>query len=136
VYPKKVGARKKMDYISSPEFAAIFDRTSDKVNFQGRFSSDAIAEKLNNVKKKCLEMRQVAKSSKVRNRLKRTAMLYQNLIDYGFPERTIREARAKPNGIIAMTLKCGKADAKARILARKKTQIRVRGRPQFRPYPR
>jgi hypothetical protein len=125
-----------MDSVSSPEFAGIFDRTSGKLKLQGRTSSDAINKKLNNVKNKCLEMRRVAKSSKVRARLKRTALQYQNLIDYGFAERTIREARAKPNGIVALTLIYGKEEAKARILARKKTQIRVRGRREVRPFPR
>ena len=125
-----------MDSISSPEFAEIFDRTTDNVNLCGKTSSEAIAEKLNNIKNKCLEMRRIAKTSKARGKLKRTALQYQNLIDYDFPERTIREARAKPNGIVAMTLQYGKAEARARILARKKTQIRVRRRPEFRPYPR
>jgi hypothetical protein len=124
-----------MDSISSHEFTFIFVRTSEQVNLRGKLSSQTIAEKLNSVKNKCLEMRGIAKTSKTRSRLKRTAIQIGNLIEYGFHDRAIREARAKPNGIIAMTLKYGREEAKSRMLARKRTQIYVR-RTRRRQHPR
>jgi hypothetical protein len=125
-----------MDSVPSYEFAGIFDRTSGDVNLKGCFTAEAIAEKLNDAKNKCEHMRAKAVVPKHRAKLKRKAIQYQNLIEYGFPERVIKEARSKPNGIFAMTLKFGKTDAKARILARKNTQIRIRGQREQRLYPR
>jgi hypothetical protein len=125
-----------MDSISSYEFHAIFDRTTDHVDLRRNLTRDAIAESLNNAKEKCERMRNHAKTYKQRHKLKRASIQYRNLIEYCFPERCIAEAVAKPKGIVSMTLKHGKSEARARILAQKKTQIRIRRQRRFPPYPR
>jgi hypothetical protein len=125
-----------MDSISSYEFHAIFDRTTDHVDFRRNLSKDAIEESLNNAKNKCERLRNKATTFRQRRKLKRAAIQYQNLIEYGFPERCIQEAIDKPKGIVAMTLKYGKTEAKARILAQRKTQIRIRRQRRYPPYPR
>jgi hypothetical protein len=123
-----------MDSISSYEFHAIFDRVTDKISLQGKFTPEDIAQQLNETKKKCERQRHRTAKPRLRAKLRQEAIQYRNLIDYGFPERVITEAIVKPKGIIAMTLKYGKTNARQIILSRKKTQIRVQRR-RYPPHP-
>jgi hypothetical protein len=113
-----------MDSVPRYEFYAIFVRVALFLNLKGKFTAEAIAEELENAIDKCRRLARKADTVSERNKLKRAALGYGRLIEYGFHDRVIREARMNPNGIIGMTLKHGYAEAKNRILAQKRAKIR------------
>jgi hypothetical protein len=113
-----------MDRISSFEFFRIFDRVSDTVDLSGKFTVAEIERELAKVRDYCARKYQEAESTRERARFKTDMVSFNNLILYGFADRTIREALKNPNGIIAMTLRFGKAWARRRILAQRRTQTR------------
>lgn len=121
-----------MDTLPSYEFHDIFDRTSDYIDLKGKCTVKEIEKELAKARKKCIDLRRNASNPRDRGKLKRAAIRYRILLEHGFADRTIREARNNPKGIIGMTLRYGKADARRRILAQKRTQIRSRLRR--RPY--
>jgi hypothetical protein len=121
-----------MDNISSPEFHAIFHRVN--VDLKGAFTVENINKRLYDAKLKCIRKRSFAKTQSERSKLKRSTIFYDRLRENGFAERTLREALKRPKGIIAMTLKHGKEEAKRRILAQRKVSIRIR-RQRYTHYP-
>lgn len=119
-----------MDSISSYEFHSIFNRTSDTVDLKGKLSVQAIEEELGKARESCRKRYSRAETSRERRRLKTSVFQLNNLLQYGFAPRTIREAVFNPSGIVAMTLKYGKLEAKRRILAQRRAQIRFNWRRQ------
>lgn len=117
-----------MDNIPRYEFYAIFVRIMMYLNLKGKFTAEAINEELREAIERCRKLARKAETATERNKLKHAAIGYGRLIEYGFPERVIREARMDPYGIIGMTLKYGAPEAKRRILAQKRAQIRSRSR--------
>jgi len=123
-----------MDSVPRYEFHGIFHRVVRYIDLKGKFTSEAIAEALREAIEKCRKLRRKAETAAERNRLKHAAIGYARLIEYGFPERVIREANLNPSGIVGMTLKYGAVEAKKRILAQKRAEIRSRLRRKRR-YP-
>lgn len=123
----------KMDSISSYEFHKIFNRVTDYIDLQGKLSEGEIEKELVKASKKCRRLRRKAETAQERAKLKRAAIGYDRLIEYDFPRRVIREAIMDPKGLVSMTLRYGKKEAKRRILAQKRAQIRSRlGRRHWR----
>jgi hypothetical protein len=122
----------RMDSITSYEFHKIFDRASDFIDFKGKFTVEAIETELLKARNRCRKLRRKAETSRDRAKFRRAAISYGNLLEYDFASRLIREAVSNPNGIIGMTLKHGKDQAKQRILAQKRAQIRNRLPRRFR----
>jgi hypothetical protein len=113
-----------MDRITSYEFHCIFNRTSNTVDLKGKLSVDAIEEELAKAREACRNRYDKAESSRERRRLKSSVVQLGNLIEYGFARRAIYEGVRDPSGLIAMTLRYGKIEAKRRILAQRRAQIR------------
>lgn len=120
-----------MDSISSYEFHKIFDRASDFIDFKGKFTVEAIEAELLKAREKCKKLRRKAETARERAKFRRAALSYGNLLEYGFASRAVQEAAINPKGIVGMTLKHGKAEAKKRILAQKRAQIRMRFGTRF-----
>jgi hypothetical protein len=121
-----------MDSIPNYEFYNIFDRVSDKVNLKGKFSVEEIEEALARSREHCRKKYEGAETQKERAMFKNASTRYSRLMEYGFAQRVIQEAVKNPRGIIAMTLKYGKTEAGQRILAQKRTQMRMRFKRQYR----
>lgn len=115
-----------MDSISSYEFHKIFHRVSDYIDLKGKFTVEEIEEELRKARRKCENLRRKAETFQDRAKFKRAAIGYGNLLEYGFASRVVHEASANPKGIVGMTLKYGKKEAKRRILAQKRAQIRMK----------
>lgn len=113
-----------MDSISSYEFHAIFNRTSDTVDLKGKLSVASIEEEMAKARESCRKRYGRAESSRERRRLKTSIVQLGHLVDYGFARRAIYEGVRDPSGLIAMTLRYGKIEAKRRILAQRRAQIR------------
>lgn len=115
-----------MDSMHSPEFHCIFNRTSNYVDLKGKFTERAIEKALWRAREYCRKNYRKAPTQGARIRLKRNIIQIDRLLQYGFAQRTIFEARLHPKGFVAMTLKLGKAEVKRRLLAQKRAQIRFR----------
>ena len=114
-----------MDSISSYEFHKIFSRVSDFIDFKGKFTVKEIEEALLKAREKCKRLRREAETAQERAKFKRAAIRHEHLLEYGFADRAVYEASRNPKGIVAMTLKHGKKEAKRRILAQKRARIRM-----------
>ena len=126
-----------MDSISAYEFHCIFNRTSDTVDLKGKLSVQAIEEEMAKARESCRKRYGRAESSRERRRLKTSVIQLGHLVDYGFARRAIFEGVRNPSGLIALTLNYGKIEAKRRILAQRRAQIRFNyRRPTSRRYRR
>jgi hypothetical protein len=114
-----------MDSLSAYEFHCIFNRTSDVVDLKGKLSVQAIDDALVRARESCKKNYNKADSSRQRRRLKTSAIKLGDLIEHGFANRAVHEAIYNPSGLVALTLKYGKIEAKRRILAQKRAQIRA-----------
>jgi hypothetical protein len=115
-----------MDSISSYEFHEIFDRVTVYIDLEGKCTEYEIQKSLEFARDKCRRLAEKAKTAKERNSLKRDAISYNNLVQNRFAARVIEEATNNPDGIIALTLLYGKAEAKQRILAQERARIRAK----------
>ena len=106
------------------EFLPIFVRLSSIIDLRGLFSEAQIENELNKAQKRSLKMANKANTYQQRAEWKRIAVGYQQLIEYGFARRVVREAKRDPNGRIGMTLRFGHLEAKKRMLAQKRAKIR------------
>jgi hypothetical protein len=115
-----------MDSISSYEFHKIFVRVCGFIDFKGKFTVEEIEEELTKAGEKCKRLRRKAETAEERAKLKRAAISYGHLLEYGFAERAMHEASANPKGIVGMTLKYSYKEAKRKILAQKRARIRMK----------
>jgi hypothetical protein len=115
-----------MDAISSFEFHKIFVRVCGFIDFKGKFTVEQIEEELRKARKKCERLHREAENASERAKFKQAAIGYGNLLQYDFASRAIYEANRNQNGVVAMTLRHGYKEAKRRILAQKRAQIRAR----------
>jgi len=113
-----------MDSVTRPEFHKIFRRVAGYIDLKGKFTEEAIEEELVKARDKCLKLRRKAETQQESAKFKRAAMGYDRLLEHGFAARAIYEANRNLRGIIAMTLKHGYKEAKKRILAQKRAEIR------------
>lgn len=114
-----------MDNIPSYEFHRIFHRTAQTVNLKGKFTAEEIEEELVRVRDICKRLSERAETRKTQTKYRFKAVQLDRLIEYGFPQRVIAEARAKPKGIVALTLRYGHEEAKRRMLAQARTRTRM-----------
>jgi hypothetical protein len=120
-----------MDSISSYEFHKTFDRVSSRINLQGKTSANAIDRSLVNARENAKYYYRKTTNPRLRAHYKNAIIGYGSLLHYRFSDRTIKEAIKNPNGIVAMTLKYGKIEAKRRILAQKRAQSRLYKQPDY-----
>ena len=120
-----------MDRIQNYEFHEIFGRVSSRINLQGKISANAIDKSLVNARENCKRHYHATINPFLRARYKNAIMGYNNLLYYRFSNRTMKEAIENPSGIVALTLRFGKIEAKRRILAQKRTQTRIYRRPDY-----
>lgn len=105
-----------MDFIPDKEFHRIFDRVSKIVDLKGAGTPQEINERLN---RKIKEGRYLPRRSQLGLFLARSRIPnLKRLIFAGFGRRTIDEGVARPQGIVALTLKYGREKAKDILLAR------------------
>lgn len=116
-----------MDSIPSYEFHRIFEQVSDDIDLTGKTTAVQIERELVKNREYCLRKYERATSAKERAMYITYAVRFNQLIEQGFAERTIREASKDPNGFIAVTLKYGISAARLRkLLAQKRAQNRMR----------
>jgi hypothetical protein len=115
-----------MDSVPRYEFYGIFGRLPKTFNIKSKCTEEEIEDELIKTRDKCLRKAKKAETSKDRAKFKRAAIHYNNLIEHGFAARVLYEARINPKGLIGMSLKYGIPEAKERILAQKRAQIRSR----------
>lgn len=110
-----------MDFLPDKEFHKAFDRISSKVNLKGATTASEINDRL---KHKIFEIRSEYAPTPISyfQAEKRIAPL-KSLIFSGFGRRAIDDAIAKPTGLVALTLKYGRAYAKHAVENRKKKRI-------------
>jgi hypothetical protein len=120
-----------MDSIASYEFHKIFNRVSSRINLQGKTSANAIDQSLVTARDNCKRNYRETTNPILRVRLKNAVVGYNNLLFYRFSNRAMKEAIENPSGIIALTLRFGKIEAKRRILAQRNTQTRFYTRPDY-----
>lgn len=113
-----------MDSIPSYEFHAIFERTSQFINFKGNFTEEEIEAELIRVRNICKEMAEKANTRKKQLIYNSKKVAIDKLIEHGFPRRIIVEAQRNPKGKVALTLLYGYREAKRRLLAQAKTKMR------------
>ncbi len=113
------------------EFADIFDRTTDNVDLKGKLTELEIEKALLQARESCRRRYHNAQTERERIQFKNAKVRYDNLLQYGFARRAIHEASLEPQGFISMTLQFGKVEAKRRILAQKRSQIRFYSRPRY-----
>lgn len=113
-----------MDSISSYEFHTIFDRTTISVDLQGKVSVQSINEELWKARHKCKRKYLEAQNAYERTKYRNAVARYSNLIQNGFAKRTIKEALIEPDGFIANTLLFGRAEAKRRLDAQRRSRMR------------
>ena len=113
-----------MDTLPLLEFLAIFVRLSSIIDLKGKFTEAQIENELYKARKRSLKMAKKANTHHQRAKWKRIAIGYQQLMEYSFARRVIREANRDPNGRVGMTLRFGYQDAKKRMLAQKRAKIR------------
>lgn len=109
---------------SRPEFAEIFDRTSQEINLEGCTTPLQINRVLN---KETARAKVKAKLSKVavqRAYMAWVAEQLDKLIHKDFSGRAIYEANRAPREIIAQTLVYGRVEARKRVLAMKRDKVR------------
>jgi hypothetical protein len=120
---------RKLDSISRPEFAGIFDRVSLVVELAGATTALRIENRL---KIEIHRAKSISKDIKeVRLRALRKfywskAEKLDKLKEHDFAGRAIHEANRDPKGSIALTLLHGREEAMKRIKAQKKAAIRAR----------
>ena len=115
---------KPMDSMPSYEYYSIFNRTSDSVKLKGKFTVRAIENELIRARENCRRLYGRAETAGQRVRLKLAIVQFSRLLEYGFAQRAIYEANINPRGLVAITLKYGKAEVKRRILAQRRANIR------------
>jgi len=120
-----------MDEMPNYEFHEIFDRVSSNVDLKGKFTVIEIEKALWRVREYCRRGYQKSETARERARFKIAKVSYDNLLQHGFAHRVIEEASLDPQGFIAMTLRFGKIEARRRLLAQKKTRMRLYRRPSY-----
>jgi hypothetical protein len=116
-----------MDSVTRYEFHKIFDRVSENIDLKGRTSALAIELKLKDVRDRSKAKFKIYKASAKRVEAGRRAEWLDTLIEHDFAGRTIFEAIRNPRGMIALTLKHGRQEARQRILAQRRAELRARG---------
>lgn len=116
-----------MDSLQRYEFHAIFDRVTDTVDLEGCLSALGIENRLKAVRDWSKTKSKISKTKAGRLRFGGRAEWLDNLIEHDFAGRAIFEAGRDPHGIIRMTLKYGRQEARIRILAQKRAELRSRG---------
>lgn len=113
-----------MDSIPSYEFHAIYNRVSSYIDLQGKVTEQAINEELWKARGKCKKLYLEAENVYERTKYRNAVTGYGNLIQNGFARRTIKEALIEPDGFIANTLLFGRAEAKRRQQAQRRSRMR------------
>ena len=113
-----------MDSIPSYEFHAIYNRVSSYIDLQGKVTEQAINEELWKAREKCKKKYLEAENLFERTKYRNAVAGYGNLIRHGFANRVIEEASIEPNGYIANTLLYGRAEAKRRRDAQRRSRMR------------
>ena len=114
-----------MDSIPSYEFHRIFDRAAQTTNLKGKFTAEQIEEELIRVRDICERRSERAETRRIQTKYNFRAVQLERLVEYGFPQRVIAEARANPRGKVALTLTYGYEEAKRRLLAQARTRVRM-----------
>ena len=113
--------------VSRPEFSQIFDRTSEDVDLKNCTTPQQIDNALKIERHKSKMKAREAKVRVVREyHAYRTEQL-DKLIEKDFSGRAIFEANRNPKGMIGQTLLHGRVEARKRVLAQKRAEIRSRG---------
>jgi len=113
-----------MDSISSYEFHRIFNRVSSYIDLQGKVTVQSINEELWKAREKCKKKYLEAVNVYERTKYRNAVTGYGNLIRHGFAKRTIKEGLIEPDGFIANTLLFGRAEAKQRLDAQRRSRMR------------
>jgi ATPase subunit of ABC transporter with duplicated ATPase domains len=104
----------------------IFGRLSIEVNLTGCTTVAAIENALRIARHEAKVKAKTAKSWQARRRWWFKADEIDKLIEHGFAERVIAEARRRPRGFIALTLRFGRKTAMQKILAQQRAGARPR----------
>lgn len=115
-----------MDSISRPEFHEIFDRVSMTVDLKGCLSALEMERKLDEARDLCKAKTKIVKRRARKAKYGRRAEWLDTLIESDFAGRAVFEACRDPHGFLALTLKYGRSDARQRILAQRRAQLRAR----------
>jgi|GEM_PF-2828397 hypothetical protein len=129
-----------MDSVSRPEFAKIFDRVSSDIDLEGATSAAAINNRMkveiHKAKTNVTEERNRAKESKIKVAIDYhsaysaysayAAEELDKLIAHDFAGRTIFEANLNPKGMVSQTLLYGRVEARKRVLAQKRAEVRAK----------
>jgi hypothetical protein len=121
-----------MDEMPDPEFHELFDRTTNYIDLRGKVTVNQISKELWKAREQCKSLYLRAKNMYERANYRNAIAGYDNLIRYGFANRTIKEALANPRGFIANTLIYGKIEAKRRLDAQRRSRMRFYRRPDYR----
>jgi hypothetical protein len=116
----------KLDSIVDGEFAAIFSRTTEYVNFRHCVTPDDIDKRMKNVAKVLLKAKHYARKESTKRRWGKKFKAMMTLRKEGFANRVIYEAVMRPKSIYNLTLLFGKRKAKEIMLSRIKERIRFR----------
>jgi len=111
-----------MDFIPDKEFHEIFNRVSQRVDLKGTGTPAEINARLSQRIKAYVYLRRKKKLNPARAR--RNIYDLRRLIFAGFGRRTIDEAIAKPQGIVALTLRYGRENARGILLERQRRLLR------------
>jgi hypothetical protein len=109
--------RSRMDDIEIFVFYLTFDGVSDVIDFRGKDTAEKIEAEFRKAKRKYEWYSRIAEKSQERENLKQVAANYAGLLKNDFASKMIVQTQEKPEGLIAMTLKYGKKQAKQKIFA-------------------
>ena len=113
-----------MDELPSYEYEAIFNRASAAIDLHGCVTVQAINEKLWKAREICKRKNLEAKNPFERTKYRNAVAGYGNLMRHGFANRALKEAAIDPHGVIANTLLYGRAEAKRRRDAQRRSRMR------------
>ena len=115
----------KLDSLSIPEFAGIFDRVSMDIDLAGATTGIAIENRLKVHRHYAKTRARSAKRVRGRKFYGFKAEELDKLIEHDFSGRAIHEANVRPKGLICQTLLYGREEALKRVKERAKAVIKA-----------
>lgn len=112
-----------MDTLPDYEFIEIFDRVSQVVHFGRSYSLQEVQKRIKRILKLQKQAYQTAKRRSTVRRYRTDYRLLRTLYRHGFPERIWDEAERNPGGIIDLTLRYGRDNARKIKLERERKRF-------------
>jgi hypothetical protein len=109
--------RSRMDDTEIFVFYMTFDGVSDVIDFRGKNTAEKIEAEFCKAKRKYEGYSKIAEKTQEKEQLKQVAANYDGLLKNDFASKMMVQAKEKPDGLIALTIRFGKKQAQKRIFS-------------------